>query len=152
MARDITSVEGSQIVSWLQAPPNKTIDRGECWDAAERGIQSVGASRPGAQLYVWGRVIQPASLQLGDILQFTNFKMHVTQENGGWQETTFGAPRHTAIVSYLNSDGSVDVLHQNFQSVRSVQNLEWVYLRSGTYGSERVTVSGSVTCYRPRKP
>ena len=152
MARDITSAEGSQIVSWLQARLNQTIDRGECWDAAERGIQSVGASRPGTQLYVWGRAVLPANLQLGDILQFTNFKMRITQEDGGWEESTFGLPRHTAIVSYLNTDGSVDVLHQNFESVRSVKSLEWVYLRSGTYGSERVTISGSVACYRPRKP
>ena len=152
MATDLTSVEGAKIVSWLQARLNQTIDTGECWDAAERGIQSAGASRPGKQLYVWGRVVQPASLQLGDILQFTNFKMRVTQEDGRWAETTFGLPRHTAIVSYLNTDGSVDVLHQNYGSVRSVQSMEWVYLKSGKYDTEKVTISGSVTCYRPRKP
>lgn len=152
MATDLTSVEGVKIVSWLQARLNQTIDTGECWDAAERGIQSAGASRPGKQLYVWGRVVQPASLQLGDILQFTNFKMRVTQEDGSWAETTFGLPRHTAVVSYLNTDGSVDVLHQNYGSVRSVQSMEWVYLKSGKYDTEKVTISGSVTCYRPRKP
>ena len=152
MATDITQAQGSSIVSWLTGQVGATIDRGECWDAAERGIQNVGARRPGTQLYVWGRVVTPGSLHVGDILQFNNFKMRVTQEDGSWAESTFGVPRHTAVVSYLNTDGSVDVVHQNFMGVRSVQSLEWVYLRGGVYGTETVTVSGSVTCYRPQKP
>jgi myosin tail region-interacting protein MTI1 len=152
MATDITAADGAKIVSWLEAKKNQTIDTGECWDAAERGIQSVGASRPGSQLYVWGRVVLPSNLQLGDILQFTNFKMRITQDDGSWAESGFGLPRHTAIVSYLNTDGSVDVLHQNYDNVRSVKSFEWVYLKSGKYGSEKVAVSGTVTCYRPRKP
>lgn len=152
MARDITTVEGRSIVTWLEARANQRIDRGECWDAAELGIQSVGAARPGSQLYVWGRAVQSTAVQLGDILQFTNFKMRITQTDKSWVETGFGLPRHTAIVSYLNTDGSVDVLHQNYDNVRSVQLFEWVYLRSGTYGSEKVAVSGTFACYRPRKP
>jgi hypothetical protein len=152
MATDITQAQGSNIVSWLSGQVGASIDRGECWDAAERGIQHVGARRPGSELYVWGRAVTPANLRVGDILQFSSFKMRVTQEDGSWAESTFGTPRHTAIVSYLNSDGSVDVLHQNFMGVRTIQSLEWVYLRSGRYGTETIAVSGTVTCYRPQTP
>lgn len=152
MATDITKAQGASIVTWLTGKIDATIDRGECWDAAERAIQTVAAKRPGKELYVWGRVVTIGSLQVGDILQFTNFKVRVAQEDGSWAENTFGAPRHTAIVSYLNTDGSVDVLHQNYAGARSVQSLEWVYLKGGKYGTETMTVSGSVTCYRPQKP
>ena len=153
MATDITQAQGSSIVVWLTGQIGATIDRGECWDAAERGIKTVAASRPSAaQLYVWGRIVPSSSVRIGDILQFNNFRVRVTQQDGSWQENTFGAPRHTAIVSYLNTDGSVDVLHQNYDGVRSIQSLEWVKLRGGVYGTETVTVSGTVTCYRPQKP
>lgn len=153
MAKDITGTEGSSIVTWLKGKVNAKIDRGECWDAAEAAIKTVGARRPGTQLYVWGRVIAPGSVQLGDILQFSFFKVKVVDEDENWTENTFGLPRHTAVVSYLNSDGSVDVLHQNYDDVRSVQSLELVYLRSGKFGTSTVTVTGgTVTCYRPQKP
>ena len=152
MAKNITAAEGASIVAWLSAKVSSKIGKGECWDAAEAGIKSVGASRPGAALYVWGSIVQPGSLQLGDIVQFSGLQVRVDNDDETWSETTFGIPRHTAIVSYLNRDGSVDVLHQNYNNVRSVQSLEWVYLKSGTYGTKTVTVSGTVTCYRPQKP
>ena len=153
MAKDITAAEGSSIVTWLKVKVNSKIDRGECWDAAEAAIKSVGASRPGTQLYVWGRVVPASSVQLGDILQFSVFKVKVVDADGNWTKNSFGMPRHTSVVSYINSDGSVDVLHQNYDNVSSVQSLEWVYLKSGKYGTSTVTVTGgTVTCYRPRKP
>lgn len=152
MAKNITAAEGASIVAWLSAKVNSKIGRGECWDAAETGIQTVGAKRPGAALYVWGSIVSPSSLELGDIVQFSGLTVKVVNDDESWSETTFGIPRHTAIVSYLNRDGSVDVLHQNYNNVRSVQSLEWVYLKSGTYGTKTVTVSGTVTCYRPQKP
>ena len=153
MAKDITAAEGSSIVTWLKGKVNSTIDRGECWDAAEAAIKSVGARRPSTQLYVWGRLVAPSSVQLGDILQFSVFKVKVVDEDGNWTENSFGMPRHTAVVSYINSDGSVDVLHQNYDNVRSVQSLEWVYLKTGKHGTSTVTVTGgTVTCYRPQKP
>lgn len=153
MATDISTTEGASIQSWLNQRVDTSIDRGECWDAAERGIKSVGARRPNsAQLYVWGRVIAANAVRVGDILQFSNYVVRVTDSNGGFQENSFGMPRHTAVVSYLNSNGSVDVLHQNYDNVRTVQLLEWVFLRAGTFGTDTVTIRGSVTCYRPQKP
>ncbi len=152
MAKDITAAEGSSIVTWLNAKINSKIAIGECWDAAEAAIKSVGARRPGAALYVWGRVVQPTNLQLGDILQFTSFKVKAEEENGAWTEIVFGIPRHTSIVSYINSSGCVDVLHQNYENARTVQSLEWVYLVSGQYGTTTATVlGGTVACYRPQK-
>ena len=44
MAKDITAAEGGNIVTWLKTKVNSKIDRGECWDAAEAAIKTVGAS------------------------------------------------------------------------------------------------------------
>jgi len=129
-----------------------TIGAGECWDAAETAITSIGAARPGSALYVWGSVVQQADLQPGDILQFSQFTVRVTQGDGSWNEQTFGAPRHTAVVESINSDGSVNLLHQNYDGVRSVAGLRNVFLTGGSQGGASVTTIGSVTRYRPLVP
>ena len=152
MATDISTAEGVALFNWLNARIGQTLDRGECWDAAERAIRTVGAPRPTAALYVWGRAVAVSSARVGDVLQFSNFVVRVTQADGSFQENSFGMPMHTAVVSYLNVDGSVDMLHQNYNYDRSVQSLEYVFLRNITAGGQVVTTTGSVTCYRPQKP
>lgn len=144
--------QGLRIVSFLTTRLGQTIGAGECWDAAENAIKDIGAARPGSDLYVWGSVVQQADLQPGDILQFSQFTVRVTQADGSWVEDTFGAPRHTAIVESINADGSVNILHQNYSGARNVTRLANVYLSSGTAGGATVTTSGSVTRYRPQVP
>ena len=150
MPTPATPAQGANIVSFLQTRAGQQIDRGECWDAAERAIQSIGARRPGSDLYVWGTVVQQANLQPGDVLQFSNFTTRVTQANGDWEENSFGAPRHTAIVASVNADGSVNLLHQNYSGVRTVATLNNVFLTGGSQGGATVTISGTVTRYRPQ--
>jgi surface antigen len=128
------------------------IGAGECWDAAENAIKDIGAARPGSDLYVWGTVVQQADLQPGDILQFSQFTVTVTQDDGSFEQNTFGAPRHTAIVESINSDGSVNILQQNYGGQRTVQQMSNVFLSGGSAGSATVTTSGSVTRYRPQVP
>jgi surface antigen len=129
-----------------------TVGAGECWDAAENAIKDIGAARPGSDLYVWGSVVQQADLQPGDILQFSQFTVTVTQDDGSFEQNTFGAPRHTAIVESVNSDGSVNILQQNYGGARNVQRMSNVFLSSGSAGSATVTTSGTVTRYRPQVP
>ena len=148
----VTAQQGANIVSYLNGKVAMTIGAGECWDAAETAIKEVGAARPGSDLYVWGSVVQHADMQPGDILQFSQFTVTVTQEDGSWNQLSFGAPRHTAIVESINSDGSVNLLHQNYDGVRSVAGLRSVFLTGGSAGGSTVTTSGSVTRYRPRVP
>ncbi len=151
MPTPATPAQGANIVSYLQARIGQQIDRGECWDAAERAIQSIGARRPGSDLYVWGSVVQRGNLQPGDVLQFSQFTTTTEDADGNTQTYTFGLPRHTAVVASVNSDGSVNLLHQNFGG-RIVSSLDTIYLSGGAQGSVTVTVSGSVTCYRPQLP
>ena len=148
----VSAPQGLRIVSYLSNRLGSTIGAGECWDAAENAIRDVGAARPGSALYVWGSVVQHADLQPGDILQFSQFTVTVTQDDGSYQQNTFGAPRHTAVVESINSDGSVNILHQNYGGARTVSQLADIYLTSGTVGSATVTTSGTVTRYRPQVP
>ena len=148
----VSAPQGLRIVSYLTNKIGTTVGAGECWDAAENAIKDIGAARPGSDLYVWGSVVQQANLQPGDILQFSQFTVTVTQTDGSWAQLSFGAPRHTAIVESVNSDGSVNLLHQNYDGVRSVAGLRNVFLTGGTQGGATVTTSGSVTRYRPQIP
>ena len=148
----VSAPQGLRIVSYLTSRLGNTIGAGECWDAAENAIRDIGAARPGTALYVWGSVVQQADLQPGDILQFSQFTVTVTQADGSWAQNTFGAPRHTAIVESINSDGSVNILHQNYSGARNVTQLANVFLTGGSAGSATVTTSGSVTRYRPQVP
>lgn len=148
----VSAPQGLRIVSYLSTRIGSTIGAGECWDAAENAIKDIGAARPGTDLYVWGTVVQHADLQPGDVLQFSQFTVTVTQDDGSWAQQTFGAPRHTAVVESINSDGSVNILHQNYGGARNVTQLADIHLSSGTVGSATVTTSGSVTRYRPQVP
>lgn len=148
----VSAPQGLRIVSYLTSRLGNTIGAGECWDAAENAIRDIGAARPGSALYVWGTVVQHADLQPGDILQFSQFTVTVTQADGSWAQNTFGAPRHTAIVESINSDGSVNILHQNYSGARNVTQLANVFLTNGSAGGATVTTSGSVTRYRPQVP
>ncbi len=156
MGTPVSRAQGANIVSYLRGQMGNTIGRGECWDAADTAIRSVAASRPNAsQLYVWGTVVLPSALQPGDVLQFSNFVSSVTVDSANAVDTTeitLGTPRHTAVVSSINIDGSVNLLHQNFEGDRYVTTLSSLYLRAGTQGSTTVAVSGTVTCYRPQIP
>lgn len=92
MPTPATPAQGANIVSYLQARIGQQIDRGECWDAAERAIQSIGARRPGSDLYVWGSVVQRSNLQPGDVLQFSQFTTTTEDADGNTQTYTFGLP------------------------------------------------------------
>jgi len=156
MPTSVSRSQGASIANFLQTRLRQTLGRGECCDAAEAAIRSVAARRPNAgQLYVWGAVVLPAALQPGDVLQFSNFVSTVTVDGATSIDTTeieLGTPRHTAIVSSINIDGSVNLLHQNFMDDRFVTTLSNVFLRVVTQGPTTVEISGSVTCYRPQIP
>ena len=148
----VSAPQGLRIVSYLTNKIGTAVGAGECWDAAENAIKDIGAARPGSDLYVWGSVVQQADLQPGDILQFSQFTVTVTQDDGSFEQNTFGAPRHTAIVESVNSDGSVNILQQNYGGARTVQQMSNVFFTSGSAGSATVTTSGTVTRYRPQVP
>ena len=85
-----TAQQGARLVTYLNDRVAMTIGNGECWTAADSAIREIGAARPGSDLYVWGSVVQQANLQPGDILQFSQFTVTVTQTDGSFLLVTSG--------------------------------------------------------------
>ena len=149
------SALGNAVVQFARDHTGQKVgERGECWDLAEQALAHAGAktSRDFGPVgentdYIWGTAINLNQLQPGDILQYRDYTIRVTEADGAWQEMTF--THHTAIVRQVLSNGSISVYEQNFNNIRRVtsQNL---FIRPGTYGSRTVTVSGSIWAYRPQ--
>jgi hypothetical protein len=129
-----------QIVAILEPFLGKTIDRGECWDAAKLALDEVGAKWDG--LYNYGRKINVKTecIQPGDIVQFEGVMLQVRQGNGGYTETF---EHHTAIVYKVNGPGNVELMHQNtgqYGRVMGVSTLDLATVKRG-----------KITFFRPVK-
>lgn len=73
------------VVIWASGQIGKTVDRGECWDLANRALlrahakssNDLGPSGKDAD-YVWGDPILLKDVEAGDILQMRDFDVKVT--------------------------------------------------------------------------
>jgi len=125
------------IVVWASGQVGKTVDRGECWDLANRALlkahakssNDLGPSGKDAN-YVWGEPVAVKDVEAGDILQMRDFDVKVTTKTtttfsdgtvmtgGGW--TREERPHHTAIVERSFGNGKVVILEQNYQHIKRV--------------------------------
>jgi hypothetical protein len=160
---------------------------GECWTLVEDAVVGAGgrSSRrltpnfsPHAS-FVWGTLVNAASLQAGDVLQFSGYSWtrttltDVTNADGSGSTNesvateTRGSPQHTAMVVRALSGGAVEVIEQNVPSLTGNVQTVTLVLRSRDpqvtttrtpdgRGGETVTtvtvtdsVSGTLRCYRP---
>jgi hypothetical protein len=135
------------------------VGNGECWTLANDALRSAHAQLPPSHnLYQWGTVTSFSSLVGGDIIQFENYSatLRVTSEDGSYQEQTWSAPHHTAIVVRVleATNGKVEVLEQNTGGSKRVHRNQY-YLRSSEYqgtalgltGTVTITVTGTITLY-----
>ncbi len=124
-----------QIVAYVKTTIGRKVDRGECWDLANRALTEVHA--------VWkfptqfGKEVHPEkdSIYPGDIIQFTNVKLK-TAKGESW---TF--PKHTAIVYEVLAPGEYRIAEQNVNGKRKVQIDDLNY---------KDKVAGKLTFYRPQ--
>lgn len=139
-----------RIVSYAQSKLGTKVGNGECWTLANNALRAAGAVTPsgsGASLYVWGRIVAQSRLAAGNIIQFSNYQLRIDNPDGSWRTLTRGAPRHTAIVESVGSNGAVVVLEANVDASKKVRRTT-LYLRSGEVDGSTVTVSGSFVCYQ----
>jgi len=144
---------------------NKKVDRGECWDLAFEALKFAGANTPsgqGSSLYRWSaKKIPFSSAKPGDIIQFFEYKIDFTEDDGGnWEvlpggNFEYGRPRHTSILKAKKSRGQVEVYEQNMRNIKKVK-INTQYLVPGTYTDSSLTVTvkklgGRVVFYRPLK-
>lgn len=160
---------------------------GECWTLMEDAVTGAGgrSSRgltpnfsPHAS-FVWGTLVNTASLQAGDVLQFSGYSWtrttvtDVTNADGsGSNDETFatetrGSPQHSAMVVRVLSPGVVEAIEQNVPPISGNVQTVTLVLRApepqvtvtrtpNGRGGETVTtvtitdtVRAAPRCYRP---
>lgn len=110
------------------------VGNGECWTLADDAFLSSGATRPGDDPRVWGRLVDYAKepIEPGDIVEFRNASI-----------TGYGitGPEHTAVVIKGGRRGACTLAEQNWGGVKKVRHIA-VNLSN--------LVSGEVMVYRPQ--
>lgn len=103
-------VLNQKIVDYVTSVIGKKVDRGECWDLANRALTDNNAEWDGQ--YKYGKRIDPKKDEVmpGDIIQFENVKVVYKKGN---TTTTEMMPHHTAIVYKVIAPGVYELAHQN---------------------------------------
>ncbi len=133
----------AKVVEYVNKVRGKRVDRGECWDLANRALEYSGAyfDRSSKRtINVYGRLVDPDKEEVlpGDLMQFEGVKMQ-------WKirYTTFNADmkHHTAIVHSVNGPGDYQIAHQNTQQWGKRVDIN-------QFKMDRVT-KGKIFIYRP---
>ena len=130
---------------------------GQCWTLIEDAVTGNGGKSSRGltpnfskvSSYVWGRPVTIADLQVGDVLQFSNYSwirtvtVDVTRPDGSGTTDSKdtgavrGKPQHSAIVSEVVSPGVVKAVEQNIPDGQGwVQVVELVLLAPETRREE----------------
>ncbi len=99
-----------KVLEYTKSVIGKKVDRGECWDLANRALEYAGASWDGA--YKYGQLINHKKTKAlaGDIIQFSNVKVKYKKGNSTFVESY---PHHTAIITESLGNNSYKIAHQN---------------------------------------
>jgi len=129
-------VSAKPVVAFCRTHQGKKVGDGQCWALADEAMKSAGKSRPGSDMRVWGRVVDPAweSVLAGDIIEFENARFRDARM------TVITGSHHTAVVMTDESAGNFVVAEQNFGGGKRVSFREM---------SLKTQVSGKVVVYRP---
>ena len=122
-----------QMFEFVKGKLNKKVGRGECWDLAAQGLNSIGANWD--KDYVYGKEVDPWKdcVYPGDVIQFEGIKIQYQKGNTTYTEEM---DHHTAVVYKVNGKGSYVVAEQN-TSVHGkkvgLSNLELNNVLRGSY-------------------
>ena len=99
-----------QIVSYVEGVMGTQVDRGECWDLANRALLLVNAKWDG--LYLYGKSIDYKKDVVfpGDIIHFIDTEIEQTI---GFSTVTEKLDQHTAIILRVYGEGIYELAHQN---------------------------------------
>jgi hypothetical protein len=133
--KDLTPALNKQIVSYVESVINTKVDRGECWDLANKALTNANASWEFPTKF--GKLVNPAKDTIfpGDIMQFSNVKL----KNNKGETWTF--PKHTAIVYKVIAKGVYKIAEQNVNGNKKVQIDDFAI---------QDLISGKVLFYRPQ--
>jgi hypothetical protein len=118
---------GPRIASYCVAQRGRSVGNGECWTLADEAFKSAGARRPGSDMRVWGRVVNPAkeSLKPGDVIEF---------QSAWFTDGTITGSAHTAVVVKGGGWEHATIAEQNWgkKNVR-IREMNLAGLRSGIF-------------------
>ena len=122
-----------RIAAFCLARTGQRVGNGECWTLADDAFKSAGARRPGRDLRVWGRVVNPAkeSLKPGDVIEF---------QSARFSDGAYTGTGHTAVVVKGGTQEKFSIAEQNWG--RKTVRIREMNLK--------LLVSGKVTVYRPQ--
>ena len=122
-----------EIEEFCIANKGRKVGTGECWSLANEAMKAAGKRRPGRDLRVWGRLIDPSKewIRPGDIIEF---------ESAKFSEGITTGVHHTAVVIEGGTAHSFKVAEQKFCGIKKV-----------TFRNMSLTtlMSGKVKIYRP---
>lgn len=123
---------GPAIARWCRAQEGRKVGNGECWTLANEAFMAVGARRPGPDMRVWGREIDPSreGVKAGDVLEFRNARFSNGMITGA---------EHTAVVVGGGPQTRFTIAEQNWGK-KTVRIVEMDLTKR---------VSGKVRVYRP---
>lgn len=148
------------IASWSESQMGRKVGNGECWTLANEALKAIAEECKSrnqepcmaSQMLIHGHIlytyiplesrkpvpaggILEAGVARGDIIQILKARFEL--RNGGWQ--TAGEPDHTAVVTGIDRDGTVQVVQQNVGGKKIVMR--------GSYDMAEM-VSGEVRIFR----
>jgi len=100
----------NQIVEFVKTTIGEKVDRGECWDLANKALTLVNAEWD--LQYKYGKLVDPRKdvIYPGDLIQFEGVKVKYKKGNTTYTESM---DHHTAIVYRVLDKGIFELAHQN---------------------------------------
>jgi len=124
-----------KLIDFVKSNLNKKVGRGECWDLAAQGLNTIGANWD--KNYVFGKEInlKKECVYPGDIIQFEGVKIEYKKKNTTyWEEVD----HHTAIVFKVNDKESFIMAEQNTSVLGKKVGLSALELKNILKGSYKV--------------
>jgi hypothetical protein len=99
-----------QILEFVKTSIGKKVDRGECWDLANKALTLTNADWN--HEYKYGKLLNPKKdiIYPGDIIQFEGVKVKFKKGNTTYTESM---EHHTAIINRIIEKGVYELAHQN---------------------------------------
>lgn len=121
-----------RIAAYCVAQKGRKVGNGECWTLADEAFKSAGARRPGSDMRVWGRRVNPAAevIRPGDVVEF---------QSARFSDGIITGSAHTAVVVQGGGQEGFTIAEQNWGR-KTVRFREM---------SMKTLVAGKVMIYRP---
>jgi CHAP domain len=96
-----------RIAAYCKAQSGRKVGNGECWTLADEAFKSAGTKRPGRDMRVWGRIVNPSkeAVKPGDIVEFRSAR---------FSDGIITGQAHTAVVIEGGTEGKFTIAEQNW--------------------------------------